>query len=422
MAQKIHFVAIGGIGVSALAQYYLSEGWRVSGSDAAASSITDALKKAGVAIFIGHSRAHVRGAARVVYSAAVPAKNPELLEARRRGIPTLMYAEAVGELTRGYYTIAVSGSHGKSTTTALIGAILLEAKFDPTIIVGTKLAYLGGSNFRKGRGKYLVLEADEWNRSFHAYTPDMAVLTNIDRDHLDTYKTFAGVVGGFRTYLNNVKRGGYVVANMRDAAIRRLVAGMPKAQGVHVVPYNEKPFARHRISIPGAHNQLNAEAAWQATHILGIPRSVAERAFSKYKGAWRRLERIAPRVYTDYAHHPTEIKATLLALREKYPKKKILCVFQPHQQDRLNRLFKEFTGAFRAADKTFIVPLYYVKGREHLTGRTSRDLVRAINKKEVHYAAHVEEALEMIRDERAGGAVVVFMSAGDLDEKIRRLV
>ncbi len=463
MTRRVHCIGIGGIGVSALAKYYLSQGARVSGSDAARSEITDELRRRGVKIVIGHRRSNVpRRCDRVVYSAAVGADNPERIEAALRVIPQTSYAEAVGELTRKYFTIAISGSHGKSTTTALIALLLMRAGLDPTVIIGTKLRNFvpsanseSGENFRMGKSNYFVVEADEWNRSFCEYAPNIAVITNIDQEHLDTYKTYNGVVAGFANYLRNVKAGGAIVANWGDTGIRKAVRIASAKNGlrmnVRVMWYNRTRFRRHPLRIPGAHNQLNAEAAWTAAKLLGVQKAVAHKVFRSYRGAWRRLEqlrvshsrRLIPDafVYTDYAHHPTEIKATLQALREKHPKSEITAIFQPHQQDRLTRLFSEFRAAFGDADRVILVPIYVVKGRERAASstnneyrtnvrirrkiKTSEDLARAI--RGAQYASTLGAAMRCIAADRSDGSdkpnqVIVFMSAGDLDEKIRKLL
>ena len=327
----------------------------------------------------------------------------------------------------------------------MIGLILIETCLDPTIIVGTKLKELSGSNFRLGKSEYLVLEADEYARSFHNYFPKIAVLTNIDKEHLDTYKNLAGVITGFRKYLGNVSADGYVVANKEDKNIHKVIkseARNPKSEtnskskisNPKTIWYQK---GKHKLSIPGEHNQFNAEAAWQAVKILGVKKSVADKVFRNYQGAWRRLELLFAKsyklkavLYSDYAHHPTEIKATLQALREKYPKKKIVCIFQPHQQDRLNRLFKEFIGAFVGADKTILYPLYKVKGRNLGIGlpsgdlpkadKSSSDLVKAINKPNVFYAKNFKSVLGMIGQDIKSNSVIVFMSAGDLDALARK--
>ncbi len=450
--QRIHFVGIGGIGVSALARYYKSRGWRVTGSDLAPSEITRDLTAEGIRVRYGSKRSYVSQKVKfVVHSPAVPSENPELREARRRRIPILSYPEAVGELTEQYETIAVSGSHGKSTTTALIGLILARAGLDPTVIVGAKLREFGNANFRSGRGRHLVLEADEWNRSFHSYKPTIAVLTNVDAEHLDTYETFAGVVRGFAQYLRNVRPGGTIVANWGDRGVRRVIANNAnwfRNNANKIFWYNRGKFQKHPLRIPGAHNQVNAEAAWQTWRVIANnanfsrnnAKRIAEKTFRNYRGAWRRLERlqianrpVKPRpgasksqiaraiLYTDYAHHPTEIRATLQALRERHPEKRIIAVFQPHHADRLARLFKEFQTAFDGADEAIILPAYRVAGRERgVLDRDSVALVRAIRKPSVQFARNVSQAFSILEPMLRERIVVVCMSAGDLDAAVRQ--
>ncbi|MBI4120324.1 MAG: UDP-N-acetylmuramate--L-alanine ligase [Parcubacteria group bacterium] len=425
MTRKVHFIGIGGIGLSSLAQYYLAQGWRVSGSDAARSEITDDLKRRGVRIFIGQRASNLKNVNLVIYSAAIRPDDPELSAALKSAISTQSYAQAVGELTKKYFTVAIAGSHGKSTTTALIGLIMIKAGLDPTIIIGTKLRELGGSNFRLGKNKYLVLEADEYARSFHNYFPRIAVVTNIDKEHLDTYKNLAGVLAGFKKFFGNISVDGYLVANAQDINIKKILNPKPYTLYPKIVWYGR---GRHDLVIPGIHNQFNAEAAWQAVKLLGVKKSIADKVFKSYQGAWRRLELLSPsskfqapssKIYSDYAHHPTEIRATLQALREKYPNKKIICIFQPHQQDRLTRLFKEFTQAFKQADKIVLYPLYKVKGRDS-GGKTSEDLSRAIKQPNVFYAASFGGVVKLLEVDLKSKAVIVFMSAGDLDGKVRR--
>lgn len=447
MQKKVHFIGIGGIGVSSLAQYYLATGWQVSGSDAVRSEITDDLKKRGVRIFINSRVARLGRIDLVIHSAAIKPDHPEILETKKLGIKTQLYSEAVGELTKKYFTIAVAGSHGKSTTTALIGLILKEAGLDPTIIVGTKLKELSNNNFRLGQSQYLVLEADEYARSFHNYFPKIAVVTNIDKEHLDVYKNLAGVLAGFKFFLKNVDSSGWVVANKEDENICKVIKSEARNQKSETNSKSQKSNPKviwyqkghHGLLIPGIHNQFNAEAAWQAVKLLGVKKGVADKIFKSYTGAWRRMELLVisdkrqetskkrhisfpmshVTIYSDYAHHPTEIKATLQALKEKYPKKKLVCIFQPHQQDRLNRLFKDFITAFDAADKTIIYPIYKVKGRDSV-GKTSADLVRTIKKSNVFYADDFKKVISLIQPDLSQNSVVVFMSAGDLDDQVRK--
>ena len=415
--KKIYFIGIGGIGISALARYFLSQNWQISGSDNCDSEIIGDLKKLGVRITIGVNPKNIKGnISLVVYTAAIRSDHAEFKQAKLLGIETKSYAEVLGELTKKYWTIAISGSHGKSTTTALISLILIKAGFDPTVIIGTKLKEFGGSNFRLGQSKYLVIEADEWNKSFLNYSPQMVVLTNIDKEHLDTYGTEAGVVKTFSEYINHLPKSGIVIANWQDKNSRKVA----ESKKCRVVFYNKNKMPCHKLKIFGVHNQLNAEAAWQVAKVLGVKKNIAAKALWEYKGAWRRLEKLKPNIYSDYAHHPTEIKATLAALRQKYPKQKITCVLEPHQADRLTRLFTDFKDAFYGADKIILVPTYKPKGRELLTNeKTSLDLYKAIkNKYNASYCDSFEEVKKHIAISNKNN-VFVFMSAGDLDNWLR---
>lgn len=431
--KSIHFIGIGGIGMSSLARYFLAlnkvEGkaqkWAVSGSDIVESAITRKLRKEGIKAQIGHKKGHKKGHIRgqlslVIHSQAIKTGNPELKEAGRLGVGVLSYPEAVGELTKNYTTIAVAGAHGKSTTTALTGLIFKKAGLDPTIIIGTELKELNGSNFRMGRGRYLVLEADEFGRAFLHYSPAIAVITNIDREHLDIYKNLVGAQKAFLKFMERVMEGGTLVLNKDNAPLVSLAAKIKKIareRKLRILWYSvhgntAKKIARV-IKIPGAHNISNAVAAYKAARVLGVPHKTILGAISRYRGASRRFEYRgklimkheawnmehganntiktkgklfhAPcsvlRVYDDYAHHPTEIKATLQAFREKFPRSPIVCVFQPHQAKRLSALFKEFQDAFDLADTTVIMPLYKVPGRDEKIGKyNSEALVRAIQK------------------------------------------
>ncbi|PIR89610.1 MAG: UDP-N-acetylmuramate--L-alanine ligase [Candidatus Harrisonbacteria bacterium CG10_big_fil_rev_8_21_14_0_10_40_38] len=433
--KKVHFVGIGGIGISALARYYLSEGWKVSGSDISASDLTRELEAEGVLFRLGQEERNIPpDLSLVIYSAAVPKTNPERKAAEEINIKTLSYAQAIGELTKKYFTIAVSGSHGKSTTTSLLSLILIKAGFDPTVIVGTKLREFKGKNFRKGKSQYLVLEADEWNKSFHNYHPQMIVLTNIDAEHLDTYKNYEGVVSAFEKYIKKLPKKGVLFANAKDKGMLTITENLSasrrtktKNSNLKVVWYNKENFEEHPLQIPGKHNQLDAEAAWQAAKYLGVKESDADMVFSSFKGAWRRMELLKKKkagftFYSDYAHHPTEIKATLSALRGAYKDKKIICIFQPHQQDRLTRLFSDFLTAFRDADEAVIVPIYKVAGREEKQGTDAFSLVQKIKEKQknVFYAPTFEDAVRTVRNRCPDGGVVVFMGAGNIDEMARK--
>ncbi len=423
---RVHLIGIGGIGVSALARYFLALGATVSGSDGQKSELTKDLENEGVIFKLGHTaRAVKKNFDLVVYSAAISATNPELVAARRMGLRCLSYAEAIGELTKSFFTIAVSGSHGKSTTTAMLALILVAAGMDPTVIMGTKLKEFNGKNFRFGRSKYLVLEADEYNRSFHNYKPRIAVVTNIDLEHLDAYKTLRGVVRGFADYLKLLPKNGIFIGNYADSNVRGAALEVP----VKKIWFNRGKLKPRKLLIPGSHNQWNAEAAAVAARAVGVPLVVIEKTLRAFRGSWRRMEKILvtlpgvrAEIFSDYAHHPTEIRATLEALREINPRRKLICVFQPHQQDRLNRLFQFFVDAFSRADLTVVLPVYAVSGREKSAVKTSRDLVLAIRKNNVLYADGFAKAVEMVAPYFSQKSRIVFMGAGDIDARMRELL
>ncbi|MEK7115053.1 MAG: UDP-N-acetylmuramate--L-alanine ligase [Patescibacteria group bacterium] len=449
--RRVHFVGIGGIGMSSLAQYYLAKGWRVSGSDLVESEMLVKLKKAGAEIFIGHKAVNLlERVDRVIFSAAIKEDNPELEQARILESEIISYAQALGELTRQYITIAVSGAHGKSTTTALLSLMLIEAGLDPTVIIGTRLkefggpsprrsgfGHAGGGNFRFGQSRYLIIEADEYNKSFLNFFPTIAVITNIDKEHLDTYGSLDGVIKNFAKYFKNVGSVGALIVNAKDENTKKTLeiwggdTKVVKFGGPHFAKASRGDSPPWRIKIPGDFNQLNAEAAWQAAKLLGVGKLVAEKAISNYCGSWRRMEELAwkrpsfakasagkQKFFSDYAHHPTEIKVTIKALKESFPKKKLVVVFQPHQLERLNNLFNDFIFAFDGADKLILMPVYQVTGREYSGQKTAKDLYEAIKKEGVYYLKNFAQIVKLTRE--FPNSVVVFMGAGDIDNGVRK--
>ncbi|MFY9461629.1 MAG: Mur ligase domain-containing protein [Candidatus Sungiibacteriota bacterium] len=453
---RVHFVGIGGIGVSALARWYLSEGWRVSGSDIAPSEITEELLQEGIPIAIGpHKPENIpEGIKLVIYSAAAK-KNKETAAAKRKKIKTLSYAEALGELTKKNLTIAVAGSHGKSTTTALVALILIEAGFDPTVIIGTKLkefthpsrwqeAWLSsgrsvGSNFRKGKSPILVIEADEWNGSFWNYRPAISIVLNIDKEHLDFYKTHGRVKAAFKKFLLNGVPGSRIIINAEDQGAREVAALLlkkhPKRFGTRIHYYTlASPKAaslRPLIALPGRHNASNAMAAFTLAKILNIPEETVKSVFMHFKGAWRRFERVgtingAP-VIADYAHHPAEISSTIQAARAYSGKKKVIAVFQPHHYERTRDLFPEFTKALAAADTVCLLDIYEVAGREKKR-RDSRihsfHLARKISEggRDSYHLPYPSQLKEFLEREADADSVILMMGAGSIWELTKSVV
>ncbi|MDO8436070.1 MAG: UDP-N-acetylmuramate--L-alanine ligase [bacterium] len=404
---KIHFIGIGGIGVSALAKYYLEKGCEVSGSDLVSSEITDVLGKLGAKIIIGpHKPENLpKDIDLVIYSPAVKKDNSELKFARKLGIKCQSYPEALGELTKQYFTIAVSGTHGKSTTTAMLGILLVKAGLDPTVIVGTKVKEFNDNNCRVGKSEYLVIEADEHFASFLNYWPKIIILTTIEADHLDYYKNLGNILKVFKKYIGHLPEDGVLVANKDERNIQEII-GDRISRGDLISLYSlkqkEAKKLKQILKVPGDHNISNALAALTAARALKIPDKISFKALSEYRGSWRRFEITRPvlavkggsarkTIISDYGHHPTEVKVTFKAAREKYPKQRIWCVFQPHQYQRTHYLFKDFVNVFKQAlciNKIIITDIYDVAGREEGKIKekvNSEKLVKAIKRKDIMY-------------------------------------
>ncbi len=426
---KIYFIGIGGIGTSALAQYYLSKGHNVLGSDLAASEITEFLNEKGAKVFVGNSADNILSDIdMVVYSPAVKPENPEFKKAKELGIKIKSYPEALGELTREYYTIAVSGSHGKSTTTAMLSLAMIKANLDPTVIVGTKLKEFGNSNFRMGQSKFLVVEACEYDSSFLNYNPKIIIVTNIDKEHLDYFKNFAGVKKVFKDFVGKLPKDGFLVFCKDEKSIPKFGKAQFKSIG-YSIKQKEALKVKKTLKVPGRHNVQNALAVLSVTRVLGVPDNITLKALSEFRGTWRRFEIIREKDFTiisDYAHHPSEIKATLQAAREKYPKAKIWCVFQPHQHQRTYYLFNDFVKVFsraagsrpagRKIDKIIITDIYDVAGRETKkinSQVSSEELVKKINKKNVSYAK-MNDLENIIKENIKPKDVLIIMGAGDI--------
>ncbi|KKP42831.1 MAG: UDP-N-acetylmuramate-L-alanine ligase [Parcubacteria group bacterium GW2011_GWA2_33_14] len=428
---KIHFIGIGGIGVSALAQYYLEKGDEISGSDLASSEITDFLQNKGVRIVISNKAENIqKDFNEVIYSPAVKSDNPEYQEAKRLGITLKSYPEALGELTNQYSTIAISGSHGKSTTTAMVALILIKAGLNPTVIIGTKLKEFGNNNFKMGQGEYLVIEACEYDGSFLNYNPHIAVITNIDKEHLDYFKTFSNVVKTFKNFILKLPAAGFLIANKEDKNLVKISKGKFTTM-YYSTKQKEAIKLKKILKIPGQHNISNALAALEVARILHIKDFISFKVLSEYKGSWRRFEvknGIANNkkitVVSDYGHHPKEITATLTAAREKYHNKKIWCIFQPHQYQRTYYLFKDFVKNFRlvAIDNIIITDIYDVAGREEKNINekiNSKVLVEKIARKNIHYMT-LNEAEKFVKENIKSGEVLIIMGAGDVYKLVNK--
>src|SRR3990167_4012907 len=377
--KKIHFVGVGGIGMSALALLMHEQGKAVSGSDLTPSLITERLQKNGIKIFSGHGAENVsEGVQLVVYTSATPEDNVERDRARELGITEWSYGEMLGAVSREYSTIAVCGTHGKSTTTAMLGLILEAGGYDPTVLVGSLVPGLKHGNLRVGKGRFFVVEACEYKAQMLNIDPEMIVITNIEEDHLDYYRNLDHIRETFQTFVNKLSSKGLAVYNADDAESRTLKFGHAvgyaskgqtdyTAAGNIVSRKEDGKLGELALKVPGAHNVMNALAATAAAMELGVPFEACKRALESFGGIWRRIETIGEwkgaTVISDYAHHPTEIDATLAAVREKYPARRLVLCYQPHQHDRTKKFFDGFVKSLAVADVLVLAEIYGVAGR-----------------------------------------------------------
>ena len=411
--QHIHFIGIGGIGMSGLARLFLHEGKRVSGSDRAASAITDALVSEGVEFFDTQTAANITSDIdMVVYTEAMPHDHEEMVAARALGVPMMNYFDALASVANEYYLIAVAGAHGKTTTTAMLIDVLEEAGYDPTAIVGS-LRSKTGSNFRAGKSKYFVVEACEYKRDFLAFEPDVLVITNIDHDHVDYYKTLADVQAAFRELAEKVREGGAIVAETAHPHVVPVLEGLSAT----IVDYKDSLDLLIQLRQPGLHNRMNAAAATAAAAFIGIDPETSKAALENFAGTWRRFEykgdvNGAP-VYDDYAHNPQKVAAAIAGARELYPDKKLTVVFEPHTYTRTHELFDEFVDALTAADRVIMVPIYAAR-EENVSGVSSEQIVDALTQKgtaATHFHTLEAAALEVSKTV-SNTDVVLVMGAG----------
>ncbi|MBM7582610.1 UDP-N-acetylmuramate--alanine ligase [Caldicoprobacter guelmensis] len=437
----VHFVGIGGISMSGLAEILLKRGYTVSGSDLKDSHIIQRLNEKGARIYIGHSPSNVEGAHLVVHTAAVKADNPEIQEAYKRSIPVIDRATLLGQIMESYpYSIGVSGSHGKTTTTSMLSTILLHANLDPTILVGGELDTIGG-NVRIGSSPYFITEACEYVESFLHFKPYIAIILNIDADHLDYFRDINHIYQAFSKFAQLVPQDGYVVGCADDPLVKKLlseVKGNVISYGINgpsdwqacdiyykdlgtasfKAYYKGKYMGDISLAVPGKHNVYNALASAAAAHVLGVPFEIIQDALKTYRGTHRRLEFKGKMgevtIIDDYAHHPTEIKATLETVKN-YPHNRIWCVFQPHTYSRTKKLFNEFVQAFKQADLLIITDIY--AAREKDTGEVhSRNLAQAISQagQPCIYMQSFDEIANYLKENASPGDIVITMGAGDV--------
>ena len=413
--KKVHFVGIGGIGVSAVARMMLQEGKEVSGSDREETRIVTELKEKGAHISIGHNEANVSsGTDTVIFSIAVREDNPELRKARALGLSVFSYPEILGAISVSKFTIAVSGTHGKTTTTAMVAKILIDAGRSPSVIVGSLLKE-GGSNFIAGEGNVFVVEACEYRRSFLQLEPNILVITNIDDDHLDYYGDIAGVQKAFGEFAAKVGKGNHIIANVGDP----LVAPVLQNSKAQIVDYAAINGDLLQLRVPGKHNKANAKAALGVAEVLNIRLGTALTALNNFKGTWRRFEykgimETGALLYDDYAHHPTEIQSTIQAAKDFFKNKKLIVVFQPHLYSRTKLLLDQFSRSFGGVEKIIVAPIY--AAREDEAGVNSwllAEKIRANNENAIPMYSF-DEIKDHLRSYTTGDHVVFTMGAGDI--------
>lgn len=426
---NVHFLGINGSGASAVAAIASSFGFKISGcaDKNVRNEFTKNLDPS--ILYEGHSSSHLIGG-EVDILAVTPAvfsadpDNLELLEAKKRGVQVLTWQQFMGKyLEKDKFIIAVCGTHGKSTTTAMVGKLLEDAGFDPTVELGA-IVPSWGTNFRVGKSRYFITEADEFNDNFLASHPDICVLTTIEMDHPEFFKDFSHYKKSFYKFLSQTKEA--IVANMAEEKVAELVNQLIKEKNIRVVDYS-KNFLNFPFSVFGEYNRLNAQAAAQVGLILGIDGEIVKQSLSSFTGISRRSEYLGrfkkAKVYSDFGHHPTEIQVTAEAFRQKFPNQKILLIYQPHMFSRTLSLFKDFVKVFQGlpVEKTLISDIY--PSREKDTGIvTSKELVDKIAKSDVSYIGSLKEIEDQLEKLSAKADIIIFMGAGDIDKLARKVV
>jgi len=438
--RRIHLVGIGGIGLSAIARILAAWGYVVSGSDLRASRITQELNALGIRTFEGHAREQVGDADLVVISSAVPEENPEVQAAQERGIPVVKRQNLLGRMMAGSYGIAVAGTHGKTTTTAMISVMLARLGLDPTYIVGGIVTDLGG-NAGAGVGPYFVVEADEYDRMFLGLCPRIALVTNVEMDHPDCYRDLDDMRCTFGQYLDQVAADGAIVACADSPEVVRILQGRPSRPAAITYGFSPKAdlviegaegnarggmdwrvrdggcsWGEFTLALPGMHNVLNATAALAVADALGLDRALAAETLADFRGVLRRFEVKGEwrgvTIIDDYAHHPTEIRATLAAARLRYPGRRIWAVWEPHTFSRTEALLQEFASCFGDADRVIVLDIYAARAREKASLQ-AKDIVRAMDQDRARYVGSQDDVVDRLARELEPGDVLLTLGAGD---------
>lgn len=414
--KSVHFIGIGGIGISAIARMFALRGIKVSGSDRSASKITEELSRTGIEVYYDQGSSHIpHDCDLIIYTVAIPQDNLELIEAQKRGIRCLTYPQTLALISKEKYTIAISGTHGKTTTTAMVAHILLETQKDPTVIVGSLMKLPDGteSNFVAGRSNYLVVEADEYKKSFHNLYPHVLVINNIDEDHLDFYKDLADIQNSFLELAQRVPADGVLICDTKNPNLAPIIKGVT----CRVLDYLTVEIPK--LKIPGEHNRNNARAAMAVVLSLGIAPKTAQKALESFSGVWRRFEykgttTSGTQIYDDYAHNPQKVQALISGAREHMGhEKRLIIVFQPHLFSRTKSLLSSFATAFKGADEVILLPIF--AAREVYDATISSEMVaQEIAKHQSGVQAlSFRDAERYLRDHISYNDVLITVGAGE---------
>jgi UDP-N-acetylmuramate--alanine ligase len=447
--KKVHCIGVGGIGISAVAKFLVVKGKEVSGSDATASAIVDGAKDAGVETWVGSKPEQIsKDIDLIVYSEAVPAEHPERAKAAELGIPQLGHFDFLGELSKEYRTICVTGTNGKSTTTAMTGKIFEEAGLDPTVFVGTLVPGWELGNLRVGASDILIIEGDEYKQKMVKLWPETTAITNIAEDHLDVYRDLDHIIATFQECADKTTKN--VLINWDDPNSRRIqkhgILKFCEYEGTRdfrvyerkAVPGGQEfvflgqgeTLGSIELRVPGAFNAMNACVAAAIARLYGVHMTHIQKALRAFPGVWRRFERVGvykgAEIISDYGHHPDAIRGTVEAARELFPNRRVVLCFQPHQHSRTKALFADFVKSFAYADVVVLPEIYHVEGRNEEEGKiSSQDLLEALKPnfdKPMFYAKDLDEARVTLETEIKPGDVVLIMGAGNVDELARKLV
>jgi UDP-N-acetylmuramate--alanine ligase len=438
--KKIHFVGIGGIGMSGIAEILINQGFEVSGSDLHLTEVTNRLTELGAKIYEGHSPENVKDVDVLVYSSAVIPDNPEVRAASDRNIPIIKRAEMLAETMRMQYGIGIAGTHGKTTTTSMVGLTLTEGGIDPTIIVGGKLSGLGGTNARLGNGEFIVVEADEFDRTFLKLTPTIAAITTLEREHLDTYKDLDDIKSAFIEFANKVPFYGFVVICLDEPALQDIIPSINKTvftygttaqadvraidiefegfSSKYTVIYKGKELGKIKLNIPGVHYVKNSLVAVTIGMELGIDFNTIKKALEKFTGVYRRFETKYKNdilVLDDYAHHPTETSATLAGIRAAWDRR-LIVVFQPHLYSRTKDFYQDFGRSFLNSDVFICTDIYPAREKpiEGVTGEMIANITKKYGHKNVHYIPDKKDVPKKLMELKKKDDIVVTMGAGDI--------